>query len=300
MAEPLDTEVIPEARVRRTRWVGLVWVIPLVAALVAGWLVWQRLQQRGPEVIVAFTDGGGLRVGQTQVKYRGVSIGEVSGVSLSRDQSKALVRIRLVKSAEGVAREGAQFWVVRPQIGFGNVTGLGTVLSGPEIQVIPGKGASARSFEGLDSAPVGLGVAGLRIILRAAQPRAIKPNTPVYYRGVEVGLVQRLDLAPNSLSADIHVLIHQRYASLVRQGSAFWNTSGINVKGGIFKGVEVDLESVRSLVTGGIEFATPSEKAPRVKPGTVFFLHDEAKKEWLNWTAKIPLHQDSASVGATK
>jgi len=300
MAEPLDTEVIPEARVRRTRWVGLVWVIPLIAALVAGWLVWQRYQQRGPEVVVAFGDGGGLRVGQTQVKYRGVSIGEVIGVALSRDQQKALVRIRLAKSAEGVARDGAQFWIVRPQFGFGNVTGLGTVLTGPEIQVIPGKGEPARRFEGLDSAPVGLGMAGLRIILRAAQPRAIKPNTPVYYRGVEVGMVQRLDLAPNSLSADIHVLIHQRYAGLVRQGSAFWNASGINVKGSIFKGVEVDLESVRSLVTGGIEFATPSEKAPRVKSGTVFFLHDEAKKEWLNWTAKIPLPQDSASVGATR
>ena len=304
MAEPIETDVLPEARVRRTRWITLVWVIPLIAALVAGWLVYQRYEQRGPEIIVAFTDGGGLRVGQTQVKYRGVSIGEVIGVRLSQDQQKALVRIRLAKSAEGVARDGAQFWIVRPQFGFGNVTGLGTVLSGPEIQVIPGKGETSRRFEGLDSPPAGLGMAGLRVILRAAQPRAIKPNTPVYYRGVEVGMVQKLDLAPNAMSADIHVLVFERYAGLVRQGSAFWNTSGINVKGSILRGIEVDLESVRSLVTGGIEFATPSEKSPRVKPGTVFFLHDQPKSEWLNWTAKIQIPgapgAGSASVGATK
>jgi paraquat-inducible protein B len=281
--------------------VSLVWVIPLLAALVAGWLVYQRFQERGPEIIVSFSDGAGLRVGQTQVKYRGVSIGEVVRVGLSKDQQRALVRIRLARSAAGVAREGAQFWIVRPQFGFGNVTGLGTVLTGPEIQVVPGKGEPSRRFEGLDSAPAGLGVAGLRIVLRAAQPRAIKPNTPVYYRGVEVGMVQRLDLAPNAMSADVHVLIFERYAGLVRQGSAFWNASGVNVKGSLFRGIEVDLESVRSLVTGGIEFATPSEKSPRVKPGTVFFLHDQPKSEWLNWTAKIQIPgAGSASAGATK
>jgi paraquat-inducible protein B len=86
----------------------------------------------------------------------------------------------------------------------------------------------------------------------------------------------------------------------VRQGSAFWNTSGINVKGSILRGIEVDLESVRSLVTGGIEFATPSEKAARVKPGTVFFLHDQPKPEWLNWTAKIPVPKDNASAGGSR
>jgi len=284
-------EELPRARLRRRRLFNLAWVIPIVAAAVAGWLIWQRMQERGPEISIRFADGGGLRVGITPVKYRGVVIGEVSGVRLSEDLRHVVVRARLQRGAAGLARDGAVFWIVRPQVGFGNVTGLNTVLTGPEIQVLPGKGEGARvqEFVGLDSAPVGLETAGLKIVLRAERPRSIRPNTPVHYRGVEVGMVQKLELGPNALSADVHVLIFERYAGLVRQGSAFWDTSGVSVRGGILKGIELDIESLRTIATGGIEFATPSAKAARVKPGTVFFLHDKPKEEWLSWLPRIPV-----------
>ena len=286
-------EVLPKARVRKRRLFNLAWLVPLVAAAVAGFLIWQRYQERGPEVTIGFSDGGGLRVGITPVKYRGVVIGEVSGVELSRDHNRVLVRTRLQRAAaNAVAREGAVFWIVRPQVGFGNVQGLNTVLTGPEIQVLPPRNEDAPKayeFAGLDSAPVGLGMPGLKIVLRAERPRSIRANTPVHYRGVEVGVVQNVELAPNATSADVHVLIYERYAGLVRQGSAFWDTSGVNVRGGLLKGIEVDIESLRTIATGGIEFATPSEKAPRAKPGTVFFLYDKPKDEWLSWLPRIAL-----------
>jgi paraquat-inducible protein B len=284
-------EELPKAQVRRRRLFNLAWIIPIIAAAVAGWLIWERMKDRGPEVTITFSDGGGLRVGVTPVKYRGVVIGEVSDIALSHDHRKVLVRARLQRGAASLAREGAVFWIVRPQVGFGNITGLNTVLSGPEIHVLPATGDSPpkRDFAGLDSAPVGLEAAGLKIILRAERPRSIRANTPVNYRGVEVGMVQKLDLGPNSMSADIHVLIFERYAGLVRQGSAFWDTSGVNVRGGLLKGIEIDIESLRTIATGGIEFATPSEKAPRVKSGTVFFLHDKPKEEWMSWLPRIPV-----------
>jgi paraquat-inducible protein B len=281
-------EDLPKARVRRRRLPSIAWLVPLVALLVAGYLLWDRLRERGPEIVISFADGAGVRVGLTPLKYRGVVIGEVTGVSLSEDHARALVRVRLQRSAAAIAREGTRFWIVRPQVGFGNITGLNTVLTGPEIQALPGEsGAPRRQFAGLDSAPVGMEAEGLKLVLRAERPRSIRPNTPVHYRGVEVGLVQKVDLGPNSTSADVHVLIFERYAGLVRQGSAFWNTSGVNVKGGILKGIEVEVESLRAIATGGIEFATPSEKAARVKPGAVFFLHDEPKPEWLSWLPRI-------------
>jgi paraquat-inducible protein B len=286
-------EELPKARLRRRRLFNLAWLVPLVAAVVAAFLIWQRYQERGPEVTISFRDGGGLRVGITPVKYRGVVIGEVSGVELSRDHNRVLVRTRLQRAAaNALAREGATFWIVRPQVGFGNVQGLNTVLTGPEIQVLPptnDDAPKAYEFAGLDSAPVGLGMSGLKIVLRAERPRSIRSNTPVHYRGVEVGVVQNVDLAPNATSADVHVLIYERYAGLVRQGSAFWDTSGVNVHGGLLKGIEVDIESLRTIATGGIEFATPSEKAPRAKPGTVFFLYDKPKEEWLSWLPRIAL-----------
>ena len=96
------------------------------------------------------------------------------------------------------------------------------------------------------------------------------------------------DLAPNALSADVHVVIYPRFTALVREGSSFWDVSGLNVKAGLLKGLEIELESLRSFLTGGIEFATPPG-TPRAKPGTVFFLYSEPKKEWLGWAPKIPL-----------
>ena len=179
---------------------------------------------------------------------------------------------------------------MRPQVGWGSVTGLRTVLSGPEIQALPGStgGEAKREFKGLESAPVGLETPGLKIILRAERPMSLRANSAVYYRGVEVGVVQEIDLAPNAVSADVHILVFQRYAPLVREGTAFWNVSGVNLKGSILKGIEVDFESLRALVTGGVEFASPPDSA-RAKAGTVFFLYEQPKKEWLAWAPKIKL-----------
>lgn len=285
----MTAEELPRARVRRRRLFRLVWVVPVVALAVASWLVYKHVTSIGPEIRITFNDGAGLRPGQTPLKYRGVAVGEVSGVELSPDQKQVVVRARLARTAAPLAREGASFWIVRPQLGWGNVTGLNTVLSGPEIQVLPSASAEAeakREFKGLEAAPPGHETPGLKLVLRAERPMSLRANSPIYYRGVEVGLVQKIDLAPNAASADVHALVYQRYAPLVREGSAFWNVSGVNLKGNILKGVEVDFESLRALVTGGIEFASPPNSG-RAKAGTVFFLHPEPKKEWLAWAPQI-------------
>jgi paraquat-inducible protein B len=282
-------EQTPKARVvRRRRVLRLIWIVPVMAIAVAAYLVWYRMQDYGPQITVTFSDGGGLRVGQTAVRYRGVQVGEVTGVTLSEDEKKAVVRIRLAKSGAGIAREGSTFWIVRPRVGFGQITGLTTVLSGPEINVIPGKQDNPvkTEFAGLESPPSAI-EGGLRIVLRAERPK-MRADAPVYYRGVEVGIVQKLDLAPNALSADVHVVIYPRFAALVREGSSFWDVSGLNIRAGVLKGFELQFESLRAFITGGIEFSTPPGTA-RAKQGTVFFLYDEPKKEWLAWAPKIPI-----------
>jgi paraquat-inducible protein B len=280
-------EELPRARVRRRRLFRLVWVVPVIALGVAVWLIAQHMRSVGPEISIRFSDATGVRVGQTPIYYRGVQVGEVTGVELTPDREQALVKARLHRSAAAIATEGAQFWIVRPQIGLNQVTGLNTVLSGPEIQMQPGSGgAPQKEFRGRESPPPT--TEGLRLVLRAERPKGVRIGTPVNYRGVEVGNVERVDLAPNSASADVHIVVRSRYATLVRAGSVFWNHSGLSATGGILKGIELELESLRTLYTGAIEFATPSEKSPRAKPGTVFLLEDKPKDEWLNWTPKIP------------
>lgn len=293
MSDPREdvAEELPKANVRRRRRMfPVVWVVPLIAALVAGYLVYDRVREFGPKITIRFKDGGGLRTGQTPIKYRGVPIGEVSAVELSEDREQVLVTARLQRSAASIAREGAIFWIVRPEVGFGNITGLGTVITGPEIQVLPGNGEAKSEFLGLDRAPIASEPEGLKIVLRTDRPRSLKPNSPIYYRGVEVGVIQKVDLGDNAASADVHALIRQRYATLVRGGSVFWNVSGASVSAGLFSGLQVKMESLRSMVAGGIEFATPNDPNTRqVKDGTVFPLHGAARKEWLQWAPRIPI-----------
>lgn len=279
---------LPKAITRAAGWVSLaVWVVPVIAAVVAGYLVFDRVRNLGPEITIRFKDGGGVKIGQTPVKYRGVPVGQVTAVELSEDRQWVAVKARLQRSAASIAQQGSVFWIVRPEVGIGDITGLSTVLTGPEIQALPGTGAPAADFEGLERAPAALEVKGLKIVLRAPRVGSLRSNSPVYYRGVEVGVVQSADLSANAATVDIHVLIRQRYADLVRGGSVFWNVSGVSVSGGLFRGVELKLESMRSLAAGGIAFATPDGKSARAKEGTVFVLHDAPRKEWIAWAPRI-------------
>jgi paraquat-inducible protein B len=283
---------LPQAKLKRRPWTfPVLWVVPLAAAVVAGYLVYHRVQQSGPTITIRFKDGMGLRTGQTPVKYRGVTVGEVAGIELSKDQQYVLVEARLQRSAAALARSGAAFWIVRPEVGLGNITGLGTIVSGPYIGVLPGVGAPESKFEGLESSPVALDRKGLKIVLLAAKLGALKPGSPVYYRGVEVGAVQTCQLSTNANTVDIRVFIEQRYTNLVRTGSKFWNVSGVDIKVGLFRGAEVSVESLRSIVAGGIAFATPTdpkEQQPAVD-GMAFRLFDDAKKEWLEWAPELLL-----------
>src|SRR5258707_5422240 len=179
-------EELPKARVRRRRpWLHMMWIVPIVAAAVAAWLVYDRMRQYGPEITIQFRDGGGLRAGQTPIKYRGVQVGEVTGLQISEDRENVLVKARLQRTSASLASEGAVFWIVRPQVGWGNVTGLNTVISGPEIQVLAGKGEPKRDFVGLERAPVAMGAAGRHSILKAEKPDSRRPNSPVYYPSLQ-------------------------------------------------------------------------------------------------------------------
>lgn len=286
---PGVAEELPKARVKRRTWgFPVVWVVPMVAAIVAGYVVYDRVHEFGPRITIRFKDGSGLKTGQTPIKYRGVAIGEVTAVELSQDQQTVLVKARLRGPAASIAREGSIFWILRPEVGIGNITGLGTVMTGPEIDVLPRTGEPRSQFVGLDSSPVAVERKGLKIVLVSRHLRSLKPGSPVYYRGIEVGAVQECQLGTNATTANIHVFIKQPYVNLVRNESNFWNVSGMDVRVGLFRGLDVNVESLRALVAGGVAFATPNgAKAQPAKEGTVFPLYDKPKQEWLEWAPEI-------------
>jgi paraquat-inducible protein B len=281
---------LPKARVRPKSWrFPVVWIVPVVAAILAGYLVYGRLQEYGPTITIKFKDGGGVKAGRTEVHFRGVPIGEVRRVDLGENQQYVVVHARLRQSASSVAKEGSKSWIVRPEVGLENVSGLSTIITGPYIQVLPGAGKPTTEFVGLERPPPAP-ERGLRIIVAAVNLGSIRPGAPVYYRGIEVGTVTDTDLSSDATLAHINVIIRQRYARLVRVGSRFWAVGGVDVNAGLFKGVEINIQSLRALLTGGIAFATPEDsKRPAVKDGTLFILHDKPQKEWLDWSPRIPI-----------
>ncbi|HEX9443688.1 MAG TPA: MlaD family protein [Candidatus Binatia bacterium] len=287
---PPAPEPIPKAAVRPRRWgLPVVWIVPIIAVVVAAYLVYERARAYGPTIKIVFKDVNGVKP-ETPIKHLGVTIGLVKGLELTPDLDHVLITARLIRSPVSVAREGSVFWIVRPELGISSVSGLGTVISGPHIEVLPGTGAPKTEFTGLDNSPAILERNGLRIAVVTNRAGSLRTNSPVYYHGVEVGVVQNVQLAADATAVYVNLFIRQRFAGLVRSGSKFWNVSGVEFNAGLFKGVEIKLESLRSLVAGGIEFATPEDPAARpARNGMAFPLYNEAKKEWLEWSPKIPI-----------
>jgi paraquat-inducible protein B len=289
--EKPDIDGLPEANATRRGWnLSIVWIVPLTALIVCGYLVYGRMQEFGPKLTIRFKDGSGVKAGQTTINYRGVPIGQVTTVELSQDHQTVLVKARLQRSAASLAKEGSMFWIVRPEVGLDNITGLGTVITGPEIDVLPGNGREQSEFIGLEKAPAAAQEKGLTIVLSTGRLGSLRPGSPVFYRGIEVGSIRDYQLGPNATKVQIHVFIKQPYAKLVRNSSKFWSVSGVDVNLSWFSGLQINMESLRSLAAGGIAFATPDDpKDEPAKEGMIFPLYEKSSKEWLEWAPKIQL-----------
>jgi paraquat-inducible protein B len=289
---PEPDEPVPAARIRRRRWLpSLVWLVPIAAAVVGGYLLYERMQERGPAITISFDDASGVREGQTELRHRGVAVGRVESMRLSADLKQALLSVRLHREAGGLAREGAVFWIVRPEVRFGDISRLGTIVSGPFLEVRPGSGQARLDFTGLDRAPLAERP-GLRLILASSQLGPVRRDSPVVYRGIEVGTVADIDLSRDGTTGQVEAVIYRRYTRLVRVGSRFWTLGDIEVKASLFKGLEVDVDSVRSLFTGGVGFATPENpNMPPARNGMTFVLHDKPEPDWLRWAPKISVRE---------
>jgi paraquat-inducible protein B len=292
----------PRAKVKRRGWsFPVVWVVPVVAALVAGYLVYDQVRDYGPMITIRFKDGSGLKAGRTPIQYNGVRIGEVKVVKLSDDLRDVVVQARLLRSAAAVAKEGSIFWIARLGAELQDFSNLGTVITGVYIQVLPGSGEPKSDFVGVEDSQAALEPDGLAIVLHTSRLGSLKPSSPVYYRGIQVGAVRTVRLSSDATQAEILLQIKPRYVKLVRSSSKFWNASGAEVKLGLFSGLEINVESLKSLVGGGIVFATqPDPKSKQERNGAEFPLYDQPMKEWLEWAPQISIPSEGNSQRRAK
>src|ERR1700689_3096496 len=163
-----ESRDLPQAKIKKQSRISMIWIVPLVAAIAGGWLVFKYVRQMGPAISIQFADGNEIKANQTTLRYRGVRVGDVLSVQLAKDAQYVEVQARLDKSAESLARDGSIFWIVRPEVGAGGLHGLETIVSGPYIQVQPGDGREQKKFIGAEEPPIlNQSKKGLEIILTA-------------------------------------------------------------------------------------------------------------------------------------
>lgn len=270
--EPAFAEPVIETRRR----LSIVWFVPLVAVAIAAWLVYTTLAEQGPTVSITFNTATGLEAGKTKVKYKDVEVGLVEAVRLSDDLARIIVTARLDKTLGPHLAEGTRFWVVRPRLGAGGVSGLDTLVSGAFIEIDPGTGAPARSFTGLEIPPVRRSdEPGLEFVLETGRLGSLDAGSPIYFQGIEVGEVLGYALRDEGKRVDIESFVRAPYHRLVRANSRFWNTSGLDLSVDA-NGFTLSMESLQTLLTGGIAFDTPTGDTPAApaQPGTHFTLYD--------------------------
>jgi len=275
-------EAVPDSGKRFT--LQLVWLIPIVAAIIGGTLVVKTYLQKGPTITITFKTGDGLEAGKTKVKYKDVEVGLVKDVTIARDITHVIATVELKKEVTPYLVEDTKFWVVRPRISGGGITGLGTLMGGSHIGVDVGRSKQPqRAFTGLETAPaVAMDVPGSRFQLHSTDLGSLDIGSPVYFRRIQVGQVASYELDKDGNGVTFTVFVAAPYDKYVRTNTRFWNASGVDLTMDA-SGLKLDTQSLMSILIGGIAFQTLDESAEAPPTGantafTLFATRDEAMK----------------------
>jgi paraquat-inducible protein B len=293
LSESHPSPRVPEALIRRRRRFSLFWLIPIVCGGIGIYLVATTLADRGPLITITFKTANGISAQQTQVEHKAVALGMVEDVKLSDDMSHVLVHVRMNRQGERVLTSHARFWVVRPRLTPGSISGLETLVSGAYIEVDPGLAGGARQLEftGLEEPPGKRSdEPGKSYVLKAKALGSLGPGAPVFYRDVNVGEVLSYDLGNGLGEVTINVFVREPFDKFVHENTHFWNASGISVGVGA-QGLHVELESIQALLSGGVAFETPIHSITAVSPpDREFHLYeDKAEADAAGFRKNFPL-----------
>ncbi len=270
--------------IKQRRSMSIVWIVPLVAVLIGGWLAYKSITEKGPLITVTFQTAAGLEAGKTKVKYKNVEVGIVETIDIAPELDHVDLKIRMKKGAIPYLTENTSFWVVRARVTASEVTGLGTLLGGAYIGVEPSReGELTESFVGREKAPIVTSeMRGKRFLLNAHRLGSLNPGSPIYFRQIKVGQVVDFELDKDGNDIGINVFIDAPYDQFVRENTRFWISSGLDLQL-TANGLRVDTQSMVSLMIGGIAFNTATDMpSPEAEANAHFRLYDnrdDAEKE---------------------
>lgn len=287
-------EQVDMAVVTPRRGLNPVWLLPLLALSIGGWLFWKSLVEADIPIEIALPSGAGIVAGKTEVKYQGIGIGTVRDLKLAPDHKGVIAYVDMDRNSAPILRTQTRFWLVKPEIGFAGIQGLDTLLSGNYIALHPGDGEPSHTFTALP-APLAddSALEGLILTLRAPELGSVNIGSPILYNQLRVGEVISYQLNRDHTGVDIKIHIQPDYEQLIHSKTRFWNSSGFTFKGGV-SGFKLSAESLASLAIGGISFGTPSYSEPgkSVMDYKTFKLY--ADHEAAETGVRITLHMPSA------
>ncbi len=271
--DPYDTS---DADVNKKSTLPLVWLLPLIALLVSGWLISKAMLEKGPVITIEFPTAEGLEVDKTKIKFLDVEIGKVTAISINDNLKTIIVTAQMNSSAAHYLNKNTSFWVVRPQVGLGGISGLNTLLSGSYIEIKPGDGEEQNHFTGSINAPqLEINAQGKQFILETSNLGSMHNGTPINFHGIVAGSVLNHELSANAENIRLTVFIRAPYDQFVRKNTRFWIDSGVDLSAGA-DGFKVRTGPLVSLLSGGIAFRTlPEDSIEDIQPEkTVFPLYD--------------------------
>ncbi len=238
-----------------------------------------------------------------RIRYRGMDIGRVKNLRYSPEKGVFLGNALVDRQYRKLFCRGTRVWMVMPEVSISGIKHIDTVVGGSYFEVVPGKGPLCNEILAMNFPPDVEDVKdGLNIILETPSLGSLKKGSCVYYRQIRIGRVTGYELSPTARNVWVHVNIFPRYLPLVRDVSRFWNVSGIRVDAGLFSGVRINMESLESVVAGGIAMATPETEGGKVSGHSVsngyhFVLYEKPEDKWLEWRPVIPLGENRRPDG---
>ncbi|MEN9898345.1 MAG: hypothetical protein RLZZ66_1994 [Pseudomonadota bacterium] len=259
MTEFNDDYDISDISLNKKSELSFIWLLPIIAVLVSGWLIYKSFSEKGVVVTIDFPTAEGLEVDKTKIKYLDVEVGKVTAISINSDMKTIVVTAQMNASATNYLNENSLFWVVRPQVGLGGISGLGTLISGAYIEVKPGNGESARHFKGLSlPPPLKANAEGTQYILETNNLGSMRTGTPINFHGITVGQVLTHELSAAADAIRLTIFINKPYDQFIRKNTRFWIDSGIDLSAGA-DGFKVRTGPLISLLSGGIAFRASAE-----------------------------------------
>ncbi|MDQ8201764.1 intermembrane transport protein PqiB [Pelagicoccus sp. SDUM812003] len=255
------------ARVSKQRRVSSIWIIPAVALAIGAWMIAQALLRADAKIEIRFETARGIEAGRTEIRARNVEVGLVENVRLSEDSQSVVVEASVQREAAHLLRKDSSFWVVRPRIGLGGVSGVGTLLSGAYIELEPGSSSeSERAFVGLEEIPATPSTArGLRVQLESDAIGSVKVGDPILFRGTRAGQVDSARFSPQDDVFLYDIFIAWPYDAHVTTATRFWKASAISIDANT-NGFSVSADSLESILSGGVAFDLPEGLEPGEQP----------------------------------